>query len=66
MIAKAAEISKDIRKEDGISSAITTIYKEMAYAKSLIKKEDLQSVESFESEEKHDSFLLRELEALKT
>lgn len=66
MIAKAAEIGKDIRKEDGISSAITTIYKEMAYAKSLIKKEDLQSVESFESEEKHDSFLLRELEALKT
>ncbi|KAF5093820.1 hypothetical protein D0Z00_003849 [Geotrichum galactomycetum] len=67
MITKAANLGEQIRKEDGVSSAITMIYKEMAYAKSLIKKnhEGLQSVESFESEDRPDSFLMRELEALK-
>lgn len=38
IIARAEDIGKSIRSEDGVSKAIATIYREMKYARSLIKK----------------------------
>lgn len=68
MIMKAKKLGENIRKEDGVMSAITVIYKEMAYAKSLIKKQSndgLESVDSLDNEEISDSFSMKQLEELK-
>ncbi|KAI9745934.1 MAG: Sterol 3-beta-glucosyltransferase [Claussenomyces sp. TS43310] len=40
MIAKAKVLGEQIRKEDGVGTAIQCIYRDMEYAKTLIKKKD--------------------------
>ncbi|PQE26431.1 putative Sterol 3-beta-glucosyltransferase protein [Rutstroemia sp. NJR-2017a BBW] len=58
MITKAKVLGERIRKENGVETAIQCIYRDMEYAKSLIKGEDGESVDDpYEDSEESWTFI---------
>ncbi|KAF2457596.1 UDP-glucose:sterol glycosyltransferase [Lineolata rhizophorae] len=55
MIIKAKVLGEQIRKEDGVGNAIKAIYRDMEYAKSLIKRRDRRSADE-QQEESEESW----------
>ncbi|KAI9723725.1 MAG: Sterol 3-beta-glucosyltransferase [Candelaria pacifica] len=57
MIVKAKVLGEQIRKEDGVGNAIQAIYRDMEYAKTLIKKNGAQIDDAHEDSEESWTFI---------
>lgn len=58
MIVKAKVLGEQIRKEHGVDTAIQCIYRDMEYAKSLIKRKDGKTIDdAFEDSEESWTFI---------
>ncbi|KAI9793133.1 MAG: Sterol 3-beta-glucosyltransferase [Candelina submexicana] len=57
MIVKAKVLGEQIRKEDGVGNAIQAIYRDMEYAKTLIKKSGAQIDDAHDDSEESWTFI---------
>ncbi|KAH8661620.1 sterol 3-beta-glucosyltransferase [Tricladium varicosporioides] len=57
MIVKAKVLGESIRSEDGVNTAIQSIYRDLEYAKSLIKNRDGKPDETLEDSEESWTFI---------